>query len=221
MYLFPLTMVIVHLDHPKQLRSFPFLPNATSVHKYCQPFLYIRVCRESNSSVCSMSIAIINVWFKDHKTQYHQNRNAKSAKLLDENFSQLCSSPLYAIVTHRTAILLPALKLKGPLEDVAAAAAVVPPPPPPPLPLSPVAAAPPPPKFPRAEPVTDENVSLLFCPVGCIRSSGMLEPSLVRSMKFAATIGPKNSRMKAMRRTKYSTANLITRRFRRRDCLIE
>lgn len=156
------------------------------------------------------------------KTQYHQNRNAKSARLSDRNVSQLFSNPLYAIVTHLTAILpVPALKSNGPLEDVAAGAAVVsPPPPPPPLPLSPVAAAPPP-KFPRAEPVTDENVSFWFCPVGCIRSRGMLLPIVPKSMNLAAMIGPKNNRMKATRRTKYKTANRITRRLRRRDCLIE
>ena len=58
-------MVMIHLDHPKQLLSVPL--NASSVHKYCQPFLYIRIYLESNSSVCSMSIAIINIWFKDHR----------------------------------------------------------------------------------------------------------------------------------------------------------
>lgn len=198
--------------------SFPF--NASSVHKYCQPLFYIGISLESNTIVLSMSIAVINIWFKDHSKRNIIKTVAKSALFSDSDFLRLLSNPLYAIVTHRTAILLPALKLNGPLEVVVAATAVVPPPPPPPLPLSSVAAASPP-KFPRAEPVTDENVSLLFCPVGCIRSSGMLLPNVPRSMNFAAMIGPKNSRMKATRRTKYNTANRMTRRFRRRDCLIE
>jgi len=105
--------------------------------------------------------------------------------------------PPYAIVAHRTAMRPPKLKT-SPLSDVAAAES-------PPLPLSlsslpPVAAAPSP-KLTRADPVIDENVSLLFCPVGCIRSKGS-EMELRSRLSRATMSGPKKSRIKTMRRKK-------------------
>jgi hypothetical protein len=64
---FLLTIITVHLDHLKATPFHSFPINASSVHKYCQPFLYIRISLEASGSVCSMSIAIINIWFQDHR----------------------------------------------------------------------------------------------------------------------------------------------------------
>lgn len=133
---------------------------------------------------------------------------------------------VHAIVTHLTAALfvlvLPLLKSKGPAAEVVAADPLPPPPPPPPPPAALVAAAPlPSPKLTRALPVMEANVSLLSCPIGCIRSKGIDLPNELRSTKLATMIGPKNSSMNEMRRTKYNTAKRMTRLFLRRDCLIE
>lgn len=124
-------------------------------------------------------------------------RQCHSAVPVSMVHTQNSSLLLYAMVAQRTAMRPPKLKTSPPLSAEVAAAS-----PPPPLPLSslpPVAAAPPP-KLPRADPVTEENVSLLFCPVGCMMSRGReIDP---RSRNLETMSGPKKSRMKTMRRKK-------------------
>ena len=132
-------------------------------------------------------------------------------------YSQLPHSP-YETVTQRTAIRPPPPlpNVKGELESDPESAEL-------PLPLLPLSSELPVgaascPKLPKACPVTPDDVSLLFCPVGCIRSSGML---IFKLINLATMIGPKNKRMKTTSKKKYKVAYLMTRLFRSRDCLIE
>ena len=79
-----------------------------------------------------------------------------------------------------------------------------------------VAAAPPAPL--RTEPVLEAEVSLLFCPVGCISFIG-IDGRFV--MNLLDTAGPTTRARKMMNMRKYNIANRITRRFLNLDCFNE
>lgn len=70
----------------------------------------------------------------------------------------------------------------------------------------------------RLLPVALALVSLLFWPVGCSRSNGMLR---LIEMNWRMMTGPMISTRKSMNSAKYRIAKRITLRFRRRDCLSE
>jgi hypothetical protein len=101
------------------------------------------------------------------------------------------------------------------MPELAAATAVVATEPPPPPPPPALAAAPPPM---RLLPVALALVSLLFWPVGCSSSSGMLR---LMEMNWRTMTGPIINTRKRMNKAKYKIAKRMTLLFRRRDCLSE